>query len=289
MDYYPYGDIRLDEKVGTFSEQRKFGGHEYDSETGLNYMNARYYSGKTGRFVSQDAAFLAVGDNAKLKALTKLEVERYLADPQLANSYSYVSNNPLKYTDSTGDFLDIALDVGFIGYDLYRMGSAAWNKNWSEVKSESANLGLDVAGAAIPGVTGLGMIRRAGEAVKLADKAVDAGKVIKNVSNEEKYISKVDDIIPPARQNHILNGEPSRNGNYWLGGHKSGTGMGKPEFPSSWSDSQIFHNAADIATDPTLNWTKQPSGRYIVSGIRDGVNMSTVINDSKSVTIRPNI
>ncbi len=178
MDYYPYGDIRLDEKAGTFSEQRKFGGHEYDGDTGLNYAGSRYYDASIGRFISQDPAYLAVGDNSKLKALTKLEIERYLADPQLANSYSYVSNNPLKYTDSTGDFLDIALDVGFIGYDLYRMGSAAWNGNWNEVKSESANLGLDIGGAALPGITGLGMIRRAGEAAKLADKAADAGKVL---------------------------------------------------------------------------------------------------------------
>ncbi len=176
LDYYPFGSIRIDS--GSFNEQRKFTGYEYDGDTGLNYAGSRYYDAATGRFISQDPAFLAVGDNAKLKALTKLEIERYLADPQLANSYSYVSNNPLKYTDSTGDFLDIALDVGFIGYDLYRMGSAAWNRNWSEVKSESANLGLDIGGAALPGITGLGMIRRAGEAAKLVDKAGDAGKVL---------------------------------------------------------------------------------------------------------------
>jgi RHS repeat-associated protein len=181
MDYYPYGGIRLDEKAGSFSEQRKFAGHELDVDTGLSYMNARYYDSGMGRFVSLDPAYLAVGDNAKLKALTKLETERYLADPQLANSYSYVANNPLKYTDSTGDFLDIALDVGFIGYDLYRMGSAALRGNWSEVKSESANLGLDVGGAALPGVTGLGMIRRAGEAGKVADKAGDVGKIVEKM------------------------------------------------------------------------------------------------------------
>lgn len=28
---------------GAFDEQRKFAGYEYDRETGLNYMNARYY------------------------------------------------------------------------------------------------------------------------------------------------------------------------------------------------------------------------------------------------------
>lgn len=174
LDYRPWGTIRIDQKAGDYSDQRKYAGHEFDNDTGLSYMDARYYDPATGRFLSQDPAFLAVGNSAELKEKTKMELERYLSDPQLANSYSYVANNPLKYTDSTGDFLDIALDVGFIGYDLYKMGSAVWNGNWSEAKSESVNLGLDVGGAVLPGVTGLGAIRRTGEAAKVADKAKDA-------------------------------------------------------------------------------------------------------------------
>ncbi len=93
MDYYPYGDIRLDEKAGTFSEQRKFGGHEYDGETGLSYMNARYYNGETGRFVSQDPEFWR---------MSKLNIQ--LADPQSWNSYVYARNNPLVNVDIDGNF-----------------------------------------------------------------------------------------------------------------------------------------------------------------------------------------
>ncbi|MBI1866507.1 MAG: type IV secretion protein Rhs, partial [Candidatus Staskawiczbacteria bacterium] len=29
-------------------------GQEYDAETGLNYLNARYYNSNIGRFISQD-------------------------------------------------------------------------------------------------------------------------------------------------------------------------------------------------------------------------------------------
>ncbi|QQR60572.1 hypothetical protein IPH19_04145 [Candidatus Uhrbacteria bacterium] len=47
-DYYPYGGIRVDEQTG-FNEQRKFAGHEYDGDTGLSYMQARYYNGSVGR------------------------------------------------------------------------------------------------------------------------------------------------------------------------------------------------------------------------------------------------
>ncbi|MCC7522579.1 RHS repeat-associated core domain-containing protein [Candidatus Uhrbacteria bacterium] len=56
-DYYPYGAIRIDDQTG-FNEQRKFAGHEYDADTGMSYMRARYYNGNFGRFVSQDPVFL---------------------------------------------------------------------------------------------------------------------------------------------------------------------------------------------------------------------------------------
>ncbi len=91
MDYYPYGDIRLDEKAGSFSEQRKYAGHEYDTDTGLSYMNARYYNGKMGRFVSQDP-------------LVVNNPERLLQDPQSLNYYAYSRNNPIVNVDPTGNF-----------------------------------------------------------------------------------------------------------------------------------------------------------------------------------------
>lgn len=104
-DYQPYGKIRLDEQTSSFRETKKFTGHQYDAETDLNYMRARYYDPKIGRFQSQDPAYLSVGDPVQLKQKTDLEFEQYLSDPQALNSYSYVKNNPLKYTDPTGEFL----------------------------------------------------------------------------------------------------------------------------------------------------------------------------------------
>ncbi len=98
MDYYPYGNIRLDEKQGAFEEKRKFIGEEYDAETGLNYLNARYYSSGIGRFVSQDIMHLTMG--AGFNATS---------DPQGLNSYSYGRNNPVVYSDQTGNSAVMAL------------------------------------------------------------------------------------------------------------------------------------------------------------------------------------
>jgi len=87
-DYYPFGDIRLDQKAGSFSEQRKFTGHEYDADTGLSYFDARYYNGRVGRFLSEDPVFL--------------QATFSLTDPQSLNAYAYARNNPVRYNDPDG-------------------------------------------------------------------------------------------------------------------------------------------------------------------------------------------
>ncbi len=90
LDYYPYGTIRINDKKSSFDEQRKFTSHEHDNQTGLDYMNARYYDSVKGQFVSQDAMFWNLP-------------KEYLLDPQQQNSYSYARNNPIKYVDPTGN------------------------------------------------------------------------------------------------------------------------------------------------------------------------------------------
>ena len=86
LDYYPFGETRIDRNFAgsTVDESHKFTGQELDEDSGLYYYGARYYSPTIGRFLSQDPAS---GD---------------LANPQTLNKYSYVLNNPLRYTDPTG-------------------------------------------------------------------------------------------------------------------------------------------------------------------------------------------
>jgi RHS repeat-associated protein len=62
-------------------------GKERDQESGLDYMDARYYGSNMGRFMSPDPVFAS-----KYK----------VADPQQWNMYAYARNNPLSITDPTG-------------------------------------------------------------------------------------------------------------------------------------------------------------------------------------------
>jgi RHS repeat-associated protein len=59
---------------------------ERDTETGLDYFNARYYSSTQGRFTSVDP------DNAGA----------YSGNPQTWNGYSYALNQPMLYSDPDG-------------------------------------------------------------------------------------------------------------------------------------------------------------------------------------------
>src|SRR5215831_3141963 len=59
IEYYPFGGTRLDDQTAAFGEQRRFTGHEFDTGTGLNYMNARYQDPVRGQFISEDPAVKA--------------------------------------------------------------------------------------------------------------------------------------------------------------------------------------------------------------------------------------
>jgi RHS repeat-associated protein len=80
--YYPFGGVRS----GGTNTKYLYTGKEKDFETGLYYYGARYYNPNIMHFTQPD------------------NVIPDIYDPQSLNRYSYVKNNPLKYTDPTGHF-----------------------------------------------------------------------------------------------------------------------------------------------------------------------------------------
>ena len=94
-DFLPFGQELLagtDARSSCFGASpdnfnMKFTGKERDSESGLDFFGARYFSGAQGRFTSPDQPFN----------------DQDPSDPQSWNLFSYGRNNPLLYTDPTGD------------------------------------------------------------------------------------------------------------------------------------------------------------------------------------------
>ena len=74
-------------------------GQEYDAETGLLYLRARYYDPAIGRFISADPYW------------------GRLNEPASQNRYSYVHNNPLMYTDPLGLDVYVGQRSAFIPYN----------------------------------------------------------------------------------------------------------------------------------------------------------------------------
>ena len=77
----------------------KYTGKELDSSTGLYFYEARYYDAALGRFISADP--IVTDPN----------------NPQALNRYTYVLNNPLRYTDPSGHN-SIEAGSGFFITDL---------------------------------------------------------------------------------------------------------------------------------------------------------------------------
>jgi RHS repeat-associated protein len=101
LEYYPYGETRINEPTYPTDAQRQFIGQFKDGNS-LSYLNARYYDSSRGQFESEDPVFLALGNNDQVKQLTQQETVAFLSDPQQMNSYSYGRDNPILMRDPNG-------------------------------------------------------------------------------------------------------------------------------------------------------------------------------------------
>jgi RHS repeat-associated protein len=96
-DFYPFGGERI--VTNTCAQNYKFTGKERDSESNLDNFGARYDSSNTGRFMSPDPLFFQAS----------MQI-----DPQRFNLYAYARNNPLKWTDPSGERLFLKGDTAYL-------------------------------------------------------------------------------------------------------------------------------------------------------------------------------
>ncbi len=93
-------------QTGDVDNSILYAGYQYDFETGLYYLNARYYDSTTGRFITEDTY-----------------VGRYY-DPLSLNRYTYCQNNPVRYTDPSGHVFFTILAGALIGAAVGAVGGA---------------------------------------------------------------------------------------------------------------------------------------------------------------------
>lgn len=131
VSYMPYGAVK--EHTGSGSTYL-FTDQEFDPESGLYYYDARYYNAELTRFTQADT------------------VIQNVYNPQNLNEYAYVMNNPVKYTDPsgntisrTGHSIGLLVTYGQQHYSDSVTGEHVDTESWGGCVGGEAKLGVGFA------------------------------------------------------------------------------------------------------------------------------------------------
>ena len=141
-------------QTGDVDNSILYAGYQYDFETGLYYLNARYYDSTTGRFITEDTY-----------------AGRYY-DPLSLNRYTYCQNNPVRYTDPSGHVFFTILAGALIGAAV-GAGVEIVSQKVIEKKKEVdwKSVGYEAAVGAVGGAIG-GVFGKAGSVIGGTKKGV---------------------------------------------------------------------------------------------------------------------
>ena len=127
-----------------------------------SYFGARYYRADLGRFTTVDPVY-TWSEN--------------LQDPQRWNRYAYVRNNPLKFTDPDGRWIETLWDIANV---VMGAKSAVDNFRSGNILSGVVDTGgviVDAAATVVPVVPGgVGTAIKAARAAERIDDVVDAAR-----------------------------------------------------------------------------------------------------------------
>jgi RHS repeat-associated protein len=130
-DYHPFGEevftTQRTTALGYAADtvRKKFTGYERDTETNLDFAQARYFNSSLGRYSSTDP----------------LQASGFTSNPQSWNRYTYVGNNPLNLTDPNG--LTWYSQVQENGDTIYRWFTEKPGDGWSQVENFVYNTQTD--------------------------------------------------------------------------------------------------------------------------------------------------
>jgi len=139
--------------------RKQFTGYERDSETDLDFAQARYFNVMHGRFATVDPHNIIFEKNAAKdpKDGEKLLVE-YTSQPQNWGRYLYATNNPLKYVDPTGETITLTGTAEEQQAALARIKSILGDARYSWVRQETinGNIVLSLDNESVPKMQAIG-------------------------------------------------------------------------------------------------------------------------------------
>ena len=218
LDTVYYGDAQYYAAYNPF----RYRGYVYDIETGLYYLNSRYYDPEIGRFISTDTTDILT---ATPMGLTD------------KNLYAYCDNNPVVRVDRGGQFWESVFDVISLGASIVEVcvnPTDIWA--WAGLVGDAVDL--------IPFVTGVGEVTRAVKTtVKVADKATD---VLDTANTLYKTADAASDIRKATGSYEIV--------------YKSGKNyIGKGNFNRAMTSAKAHAESVDDIL--SIRWKSAPSSR----------------------------
>ena len=178
--------------LNTIGLHRGYTGHEMLSEFDIINMNGRLYDPVLGRFFSPDN-YVQMPDNS-----------------QNFNRYSYCLNNPLKYTDPSGDFWNLIIGAAIGG--VFNWASHGFQFN-------AKGLGHLVTGA-VAGAVGAGLASGVNVAMAGGNFWTGAAGLAKGISSTGFLAGAASGASAGFASGFINNA-----GNSWLDGHSFGKGL----------------------------------------------------------------
>ncbi len=107
-DYKPFGEATV--TVSTITNNLRFPGQYYDAETGLNYNYMRDYNPVIGRYIESDPIGTGLVRMTRSGLKMGLRVFRP-GQPNDVNLYSYALNNPVRFVDPLGLYVQPPLNT----------------------------------------------------------------------------------------------------------------------------------------------------------------------------------
>ncbi len=196
--YSPFGE-KLDNSQASQSNTVGYTGHQFDSDTGLVYMQARYYDPVIGRFYSNDPVGFSRVDNF--------------------NRYAYAANNPYRYTDPDGR------DIYDINSAIYNNGGPVEAFNHTNLSAAQANFIVDVT----PGIgdakgfhdayTSPSVVNISAAIVGLVPLVGDIGSKIIKSAKPDFIVSPAGTVIPTNKDFNLV--DSHKKGGDWFQIHNN--------------------------------------------------------------------
>ena len=160
-EYDPYGNVIASYGDIAAINPRRYRGYYYDNETGLYYLQSRYYDPVVGRFINADS-YSSTGQGI-------------LGN----NMFAYCGNNPIVRKDADGEAFETALDVISLAASAAELAANPTDL-WA-----LASFSGDLIDVLLPFVSGVG------ETVKVVSGVVKVSSAVDDVHDTVKTAKRV--------------------------------------------------------------------------------------------------